>query len=193
MGRRRGGLVRQERRAAPLARPRRRRPPARCAWVTVGDVVNIARALEESQTWASGRSVSTRQPTVVRHRRLHAANRNGAGAEGTGLRRSGARALRCPRLNPDGRSRWQPECVGGSWCRAVRSGTATARASARLSPARGWHCDCQNFGHDRKLRWQSDRRGEGRCGGGAKARVPEDHRACHAGTGRARPRAVRPA
>jgi 23S rRNA (guanosine2251-2'-O)-methyltransferase len=83
-----GGLVRQERRAAPLDAAAAKTSAGAVAWVTVVDVVNIARALEELKTrgvWTVGLDADAGQsydtvdftlPTAVV-----------LGAEGTGLRR----------------------------------------------------------------------------------------------------------
>jgi 23S rRNA (guanosine2251-2'-O)-methyltransferase len=83
-----GGLVRQERRAAPLDAAAAKTSAGAVAWVTVVDVVNIARALEELKTrgvWTVGLDADASQsydtvdftlPTAVV-----------LGAEGTGLRR----------------------------------------------------------------------------------------------------------
>jgi len=82
------GLVRQERRAAPLAAAAAKASAGAVAWVTVVDVVNIARALEELKTlgvWTVGLDAAATQsydavdfttPTALV-----------LGAEGTGLRR----------------------------------------------------------------------------------------------------------
>lgn len=82
------GLVRQERRAAPLASAAAKSSAGAVAWVTVVDVVNIARALEELKTlgvWTVGLDADASQsydaidftlPTAVV-----------LGAEGPGLRR----------------------------------------------------------------------------------------------------------
>ena len=82
------GLVRQERRAAPLTAAVAKASAGAVAWVTVVDVVNIARALEELKArgvWTVGLDADARQtydtvdltlPTAVV-----------LGAEGAGLRR----------------------------------------------------------------------------------------------------------
>ena len=82
------GLVRQERRAAPLAAAAAKASAGALAWVTVVDVVNIARALEELKilgVWTVGLDAAATQsydavdftmPTALV-----------LGAEGTGLRR----------------------------------------------------------------------------------------------------------
>jgi 23S rRNA (guanosine2251-2'-O)-methyltransferase len=82
------GLVRQERRAAPLAAAAAKASAGAVAWVNVVDVVNVARALEELKTlgvWTVGLDADASQsydaidftlPTAVV-----------LGAEGTGLRR----------------------------------------------------------------------------------------------------------
>jgi len=82
------GLVRQERRAAPLAAAAAKSSAGAVAWVNVVDVVNIARALEELKTlgvWTVGLDAAATQSYDTVDFTLPTALV--VGAEGTGLRR----------------------------------------------------------------------------------------------------------
>ncbi len=134
------GLVRQERRAAPLDAAAAKTSAGAVAWVTVVDVVNIARALEELKTrgvWTVGLDAEADQfydtvdftlPTAVV-----------LGAEGTGLRRLVRE--RCDVLA-------SIPMAGhvGSLNVSVAAGVVLFEAARQrrgrpaLSP--GWHCYC---------------------------------------------------
>ena len=122
----RDGVVRQSRHAARLDGAAAKVSAGAVSHVKIAEVVNIARALESAQGCRRvDRRSGGRRRETLRRDRFHGADGD---CRGRGRHRSaapGSRTLRLAGLNPDERTRSEPQRVGGGGHCAVRSSPAT--------------------------------------------------------------------